>query len=57
MTHADRVFLFECGVFLHMLSWRDSYYWAAKARRESGAPEREFAEILKRNWEEIERMK
>jgi hypothetical protein len=30
MTHADRVFLNDCGVFLHMLSWRDGYYWKAK---------------------------
>lgn len=38
-----------------MLGWRDGYYWAAKPRRESGASEREFAEILKRDWEEFER--
>ncbi len=52
MTHADRVFLYECGIFLHMLSWRDGYYWQARERRESGAPEREFAGQLQRDWEE-----
>ena len=52
MTHADRVFLYECGIFLHMLSWRDGYYWGAKERRESGEPEREFVEQFKRGWEE-----
>ncbi len=54
MTHADRVFLNDCGIFLHMLSWRDGYYWKARERRESAAPEREFAEQLKRDWEEYE---
>ncbi len=53
-THADRVFLYECGIFLHMLSWRDGYYWKARERRESGAPEREFDEQSKRDWEEYE---
>ena len=55
MTHADRVFLNDCGIFLHALSYRDGYYWIAKEPRESGAPEREFAEQLKRDWEEFER--
>ena len=32
ITHADRVFLYECGIFLHMLSWRDGYI----GRRENG---------------------
>ena len=50
MTHADRVFLYECGIFLHMLSWRDGYYWKARERSESGVPEREFSEQLKRDW-------
>jgi hypothetical protein len=30
MTHADRVFLRECGIFLHMLSWRDGFYRKAR---------------------------
>lgn len=46
MTHADRVFLNDCGIFLHMLSWRDSYYRKAKERRESGEDMREFEELL-----------
>lgn len=55
MSPYDRVFLYECGIFLHMLSWRDGYYWTAQERIESGVPEREFAETLKRDWEEFER--
>jgi hypothetical protein len=51
---ADRVFLNDCGVFLHMLSWRDGYYWKAKERRASGKPEREFTQQLERDWEEFE---
>jgi hypothetical protein len=48
MTHADRVFLYERGISLHMLSWRDGYYWKARERTESGVPERVFAQQL--NW-------
>ena len=50
MTHADRVFLNDCGVFLHLLNYRDGYYWKAKERRESGEDKREFAELLKEDW-------
>jgi len=35
-------YLSDCGVFLHMLSWRDVYYWKAKERRESGEDKREL---------------
>jgi hypothetical protein len=52
---ADRAFLNDCGVFLHMLSWRDGYSWMAKARRESGEDKREFGGFLKREWVEFER--
>ncbi len=34
---------------------RDGYYWKAKFRRESGEDQREFAEQVKRHWEESER--
>jgi len=37
------------------LSWRDDYYWKAKGRYESCEDEREFEELLKRDWEEFER--
>jgi hypothetical protein len=34
----------EGGVFLHMLSYRDGYYWKPNERRESGEDKREFEE-------------
>jgi hypothetical protein len=52
---ADRAFLNDCGVFLHMLSYRDGYYWKAKERRESGEDKREFEEVLKQDWLEFDR--
>jgi hypothetical protein len=36
------------------LSWRDDYYWKAKERRESGEDDREFKQLLKRDWKKIE---
>jgi hypothetical protein len=36
-------------------STRDGYNWKERARKESGVPEREFTEALKRDWEEFER--
>ena len=50
MTHYDRVFLNDCGIFLHALSYPDRVFQKAKQRRESGEDKREFAELLKQDW-------
>jgi hypothetical protein len=39
-----------------MLSWSDGYCWMAKERRESGEDKREFAELLKQDWLEFDRV-
>jgi hypothetical protein len=42
-------FLKDCGVVLHILSWRDGYLLEPKKRRESGEDKRGFEELLKRD--------
>jgi len=36
---------------------RYGYSWKMKERRESGEDKREFAEILKQEWQEFERQR
>ncbi len=54
LTHQDRVFLYGCGAGLYALSYRDGWYWQMQDR-DTAQVGREFAEVLKRDWEEFER--
>jgi len=54
LTHQDRVFLHGCGAGLYALSYRDGWYWHTQDR-DTAQVGREFAELLKRDWEEFER--